>query len=97
MLRWVLAPLPVADFREIFAVLIDVEFMFDELVLHFLLEISPPGSEMGQAIHRILHEMKAVEIVLDPHIEGRGDGSLFLVTPDMQIAIGTPIGQPVNK
>lgn len=77
--------------------LIDIVFMFDEHILHFLLEISPLGSEMGQAIHHVLHEVEAVKIVLDPHIEGRRDGSFLLVTPDMQIAIGAPIGQPVNQ
>jgi hypothetical protein len=71
--------------------------MLDEFVLHFLLEISPFGSEMGQAIHDILHEVEAVEIVLNPHIEGCCDGSLFLVPPHMQIAIGAPIGQPVDQ
>jgi hypothetical protein len=36
-----------------------------------------------------LHQVEAVQIVLHPHVEGRYDRALFLVTPDVQVLIGS--------
>ena len=38
------APLPVADFRQVLAVLVDVVLVLDELVPHHLLQIRPLGA-----------------------------------------------------
>ena len=35
-------PFPVADFRQVFAVLVDIVFVLDEFVLHLLLQICTP-------------------------------------------------------
>src|ERR1700678_108850 len=58
------APLPVADFRQILAVVINVMFVLDKFVLHHLLEIGALGAQIRDAINHVLNEMKAIEIVL---------------------------------
>ena len=91
------APRPVADFRQVLAVLVDVMLVLDQLVLDHLLQIVPLAAQMRQAIHHVLHQMEPVQIVLHPHVEGRGDGALFLVAPDMEVAVGAAVGQPMNQ
>ena len=34
---------------------------------------------------------------MHPHIERRGDRTFFFIAADMQVAIGAPVGQPVNQ
>ena len=58
------SPFPVADFRQVLAVLIDVLLMLDEFVLNHLLEISTLGADVRQAIDHAMNEMKVVQVVL---------------------------------
>ena len=90
-------PLPVPDLRHILAVLIDVMLVLDELVLHHLLQIGPLGTQLRQPIDHVLHQMKPVQVVLYPHVEGRCNRALFLVAPDVQVAVGPAVGQPVDQ
>src|ERR1700677_1190797 len=90
-------PLPIPNLREVLAVLIDVMLVLDEFVLHLLFKVGAPGTQVWQAIDDVLHEMKAVEVILHPHVEGGGDGALFLVAADVQVAVGSAVGQPVNE
>ena len=62
-----------------------------------LLEIGPLGTRLGQAIDRIHHQVEAVQVVHDRHVEGRRDRALFLVAPDVQVAVGPAVGQPVDQ
>ena len=71
--------------------------VLDELVLHHLLQVVPLGSQLRQPINHVLHQMKAVQVVLHPHVEGRRDGALFLVAADVQVAVGAAVGQPVDQ
>ena len=41
--------------------------------------------------------MKAVEVILHTYVESRRDRALFFVPPDMQVAIGATISQPVDQ
>ena len=41
-----LVPLPLTDFRQVFAVFINVMLVLDELVPHHLLQIRPLGTQM---------------------------------------------------
>ena len=41
--------------------------------------------------------MKPVQVVLHPHVKGRRDRALFLVTPDVEVAVGPAIGQPMHE
>ena len=77
--------------------LIDVDFVLDELVLHQLLQVGPFGSQIRHPIHHVLHQMKPVQFVLHPYVERRRDRAFFLVASDMQVPIGPTIGQPVDQ
>src|SRR5580658_6630171 len=90
-------PLPVADFRHVLAVLIDIDLVFDELVLDHLLQISALDAQLRQAIDDVLHQVKSIQIVLHSHIKGRGDRTFFLVTANVQLPIGSPVSQPMNQ
>ena len=76
--------------------LIDVTLVLDELVLDHLLQVGPLAPQVRQAIHHVLHEMKAVQVILNAHVEGRGDRAFFLVAPDMEILVGPPVGQAMD-
>ena len=91
------APLPVPDFRHVLAVLVDVLLVLDELVLHHLLQVGPLGAQLRQAIDHVLHQVEPVQVVLHPHVKGRRDRALFLVAPDVQVAVGPAVGQPVDQ
>src|SRR6185503_4789655 len=91
-------PLPLADFRQILAMLKNVFFMFDEFITDALLEISGLGSELRQAINGVGEQVKPVEMVFDRHVKRGGRGSFFLVTAHVQVpVVSAPIGQPMNQ
>ena len=46
-------PFPVADFRHIFAVLVDVLRVLDELVLNHLLQVGPLSAQLRQPLYGI--------------------------------------------
>jgi len=70
--------------------LIDVMLVLDKLVPSHLLQIGPLAP-VRQAIHHVLHEMKAVQVILNPHVESSRDGTFFLVAADVEIAIGPAV------
>jgi hypothetical protein len=59
-----IAPFPVPDFWKILAMLVDVVLVFDELVLHHLLQIRSLGAQMRHAIDHIPQQVEPVQIVL---------------------------------
>jgi hypothetical protein len=77
--------------------LVDVDFVLDELVLHHLLQVGPFGSQIWHPIQHVLHQMKPVELVLHPNVECRRDCAFFLVSPNVQVPIGSAIGQPMDQ
>ena len=62
-----------------------------------LLQVGPLGAQMRQAIDHVLHQMKAVQVVLHAHVEGGRDGPFFLVAPHVEVAVGPAVGQPVDE
>ena len=70
--------------------------VLDELVLHLLLQIGALGTQMRQPIDHVLHQVEPVQVVLHPHVKSRRDGALFLVAPDVEVAVGPAVGQPVD-
>ena len=90
-------PFPVANLRQILAVLIDVELVLYKFVLAQLLEIRALGPESRNAIDDILNQMEAIQIILHAHVECRGDGSFFLVAAHMDVAIGSAVGQAMHQ
>ena len=77
------APLPVSDFRHVFAMLADVVLMLDELVLKLLLQIGALGTHLRQAVDHVHHQVEAIQIVKHGHVEGGGDRAFFLVAADV--------------
>ena len=72
-------PLPREDFRQILPVLSDVVLMFDQKIVHFLIQMSAAVSKLRQMLERLLDEAEAVDMVLHAHIEGRRDRALFQI------------------
>src|SRR5260221_8256808 len=56
-------PRPIADFRHILAVSLDVMLVFDEFVLELLLQVDALAARLRQAIDGVDHEMEAVDVV----------------------------------
>ena len=52
---------------------------------------------MRQPIDHVFHQVEAVQVILNPHVEGRRDGALFLVAADVQVAVGPAVGQAVDQ
>src|SRR3984957_19679884 len=91
-------PLPVADFRQVLAVSVDVLLVLDQLVPELLLQVDAPVAGLRQAVDGVDHEVKAVQIVQHRHVEGRGDGALLLVTTDVDVVVvRAAVGQPVDQ
>ena len=90
-------PLPVEDLRHILTNFVDVVLVLDQLVVHLLDEVSTAIAQLGQMQHSILYQMEAVDLVLHAHIKRRGDGALFLIAMDRQVAVGALIGQLVYQ
>src|ERR1700677_3924829 len=41
--------------------------------------------------------MEAIDVVLHAHVKRGRDRALLLVAPDMEVAVGSAIGQPVDE
>jgi Tfp pilus assembly protein FimV len=52
------APFPVADLRQVLAVLVDVLLVLDQLVPHHLLQVGALGAQLRQAIDHVLTRWK---------------------------------------
>ena len=68
-----LVPFPREYFRQILPVLSDVVLVFDQKIVHFLIQMSAAVSKLRQMLERLLDEAEAVDMVLHAHIEGRCD------------------------
>ena len=77
--------------------LVDLVFVLDQLVAHFLLEIGAPAPELGELLDGILDKVEPVEAVLHANVEGRRDRAFFVVAAHMKVMTGPVVGQPVNK
>ena len=72
-------PFPREYFRQILPVLSDVVLVFDQKIVHFLIQMSAAVSKLRQMLERLLDEAEAVDMVLHAHIEGRCDRALFQI------------------
>ena len=75
----------------------DVVLVGDELVIHLLDEVGTAVAQLGQMQQCILDQMEAVDLVLHAHIKRRGDGALFLIAMDRQVAVCTLVGQLMHQ
>src|SRR5580698_10573995 len=92
------SPLPVANFRHVFTVFIDVLLVLDQLVHELLLQVDPLVADLRHAVDGVDDQMEAVQIVQHRHVEGRSDGAFLLVPTDVNImVICAAVGQPVDQ
>ena len=77
--------------------LVDVLLMLNEFVLNHLLQIGSFVSQLRQPIDHILHQMKAIQIILDSYVKSRRNRPLFFIASDVEVAIGPAIRQPVDE
>jgi hypothetical protein len=77
--------------------LVDILLVFDESVLHPLLQIISPGTQLLQTINHVLHQMKPGQFVPYSHVKSGRDRALLLITPDVQVPVGPRIGQSVHQ
>ncbi len=91
------APFPISNLRQVFAVLVDVFLVLDELVPHHLFQVGTLGTQVRQAINHVFHQVEPIQVVLHSHVKGCRDGALFLIAPDVEIAVGATVGQPVDQ
>src|ERR1035441_4535403 len=86
------APFPVADFRKVLAVFINVFLVLDQFVLKLLLEADPLLARLRQPVYRVHHQMETVQIIEHGHVKGGGNGALFLVAAHMDVVVvGAPL------
>src|SRR5437867_10047268 len=64
------APLPVADFGHVIPMLGNVLVVFDQLVADRLLDIGRRIPELRHPVDDVIHQVKAVHLVPNRHIEG---------------------------
>src|ERR1039458_10112898 len=81
----VIAPLPVANLRQVLSMFVNVKLVLNKLVLNHLFQVRPLRADPRDAIDHIRHQMKAIQIVLHSHVECRRDGAFFLVASNVQI------------
>ena len=76
----------------------NVMVVLDQFVEQLLLEICRFRGKPGHALEHIHHEVPAVQVVQDGHVEGRGDRALLLLAVHVEIVVvAAPIGQAVDQ
>ena len=91
-------PLPVADFRHVFAMFAHVALVKCQLLLEFASQRSHDIIGERQPLDSPDGEMKSVQFVQDGHVERRGRCSLFDEAMHVKVGmIGAFIDQPVNE
>ena len=77
--------------------ILDILAVLHQLVVHPLDQIGPPVTQGVQPLDHVDHQMEPVDIVEDPHVEGRGDGALLLVATDVKMLVVPAVGQLMNQ
>ena len=75
----------------------DVPLVLDQLIIDRLLGVG--GRAIGQLhmVDNLPHEMEAVEMVADHHVERRRRRALLFEPVDVDIlVVGTLVGEPMN-
>jgi hypothetical protein len=65
-----IAPFPVSDFQQVFAVFVDVLLVLNQLMLELLLQVDSLVAGLRHAVDGIHHKVKTVQIVQHRHVEG---------------------------
>jgi len=72
-------------------------FVPDEFCPPSVASDSRPEHPSAAGDHHVLHQMKPIQIVLHSHVESGRDRALFLVSANMQFAVGPAVGQSVDQ
>ena len=72
-------PLPLTYFGKIHTVLSYILIMLYKCVAHLLEKICTAVTELRQVINNVHYKVEPVNLILNPHIEGRRDGTLLKV------------------
>ncbi len=76
--------------------LVNIMLVLNKLVLHLLFQVVSLSAQSWDAINHIQHQMESVQLVLNSYVKGRRARAFFLIAPDMDVAIGPAVGQPVD-
>ena len=72
--------------------------VFDMLVADPLLDIRCRGTQPGNPVDHVRHQVKTIQVIEYRHVKGRGGRALFLVATHVQVVVTeSTIGQPVNQ
>ena len=80
-------PFPVPYFFQILPEACDILLMLHQLIIHFLDQMGALISQLGQMDDGILYQVEPVDLVLDPHVEGSGDGAFLQVAVNMHVVV----------
>ena len=75
----------------------DVRPMLDPLVAHRLLDVSGAIAQPGHPVNHVHHQVVAIKVVPDDHVERRRGRALLFVAPhvEMRMALAA-VGEPVD-
>ena len=90
-------PLPVPDFIQILAILSDVLFVLNKLVVHLLNQIGTLVSKLGQMHNSVFYQIETVDLVLNTHIKRSGDGTFLLVSMNRHVVVVALESQLVDQ
>ncbi len=77
--------------------LVDILLVLDKFVLELLFQVDALVAGLRQAVDGVHYKVEAVHIVQHRHVEGRGDGALFLVATDVDVVVVcAAVSQPVD-
>src|SRR5258708_7656337 len=93
-----MGPPPILDFRHIFAMLINVIPVLDQLVAKVLFYVSGFGTKSRHSFDHVHCQMKAIELVEDDHVEWSRRSPFLVESSHVDIVmILAFVGQTVNE
>src|SRR5262249_17724350 len=96
--RCLLPPPPAGDLGHIVAVSADELLVVVELVADRLLGVRGPRAKFRHPVDHVAHQVEAIEIIKNTHVERCCSGALFLVAAYVNVAMaGSAVGEPVNE
>src|SRR5271157_3373509 len=93
-----LSPAPVADLRDILAMLANEFLVLDQLVAQRLLHVTGPRLKLWQAVDRATEQVEAIHLDQHRHVAWCRDGAFFLVAAYVQVmVVCSPVSEPVDQ
>ena len=76
---------------------IDVLLVFDQFILHHLLQVVALGPQAWDPVHHVLYQMEPVQVILHAHVESRRNRALLFITTNMEVPVLPAIRQPASR